>query len=72
MRSDVESLEKSGGAMPRFENVKVKGLSANKEQPHETVARAESKSNVALIVALLVVVAALTVVGWFVYLKFTG
>jgi hypothetical protein len=71
MKSDLAMLAASGGGMPRFENVKIKGLSAAAETP-TAAAKTESKSNLLLIVLLVVTVAALAVVGWFVYKKFVG
>lgn len=71
MKSDIAMLSASGGGMPRFESVKVKGLAAPTETP-TVVAKTESKSNLLLIIVLVVAVAALAVVGWFVYKKFAG
>ena len=69
MRSDVESMAKTGGGLPQFQNVKVSGLSEEKPAASATV-KTESKSNILLIALLIVVVAALIVVGWFAYEKF--
>lgn len=69
MQSDLESMAKSGGGMPRFENVKISGLAAAKAS-ETTVAQARSKSYFLLIVVVLVVIAALAVGGWFAYQKF--
>lgn len=71
MRSDIAALAASGGNLPKFENVKVSGLSAQK-QSAATVARTESKSNLLLIVVFVITLAAVAVVGWLVYLKFGG
>lgn len=71
MKSDIAMLAASGGGMPRFENVKVKGLSATAETP-TAVAKTESKSNLLLIILLVVAIAALAIVGWFLYKKFAG
>jgi len=73
MRSDIASMAASGGGLPRFENVKVTGLSAAQASHEETTtaaARTESKSNLLLIVVLVVALAALGVIGWLVYMKF--
>lgn len=70
MQSDIAELAASGGALPKFENVKISGLSAKKESASST-ARAESKNNLLLIFALIIVVAVLAIVGWLVYIKFS-
>jgi hypothetical protein len=69
MHSDLTALAASGGNLPKFENVKVTGLSAQKESA-SSVARTESKSNLLLIVVLVIIVAVLAIVGWLAYLKY--
>jgi hypothetical protein len=71
MRSDIESMAKTGGGLPQFQNVKVSNLSAGQPSTSDVV-KAESKSNILLIVLLILVVAALLVVGWFAYKRFFG
>ncbi len=38
MRSDLESMTKSGGGLPQFENVKVAGLAIEREAPRMVAA----------------------------------
>jgi hypothetical protein len=72
MRSDLESMAKSGGGMPSFSNIKVSGLDVPKP-PEEDSAHAKNKSNLLLIVLVVVVIAALAVAGWFAYvILFSG
>ncbi len=72
MRSDIASLVASGGGgMPGFENVKVAGLGAPVSSA-TAKARQDSRGNLWLIVVLIAVLAALVVVGWFLYAKYRG
>lgn len=71
MRTDLESMAKSGGGMPSFANVKVSGLDAPKA-PAMVAVRAKSKSNFLVLVLVLVVIAILAVAGWFAYTVFLG
>jgi hypothetical protein len=71
MRSDLESMAKSGGGLPSFANVKVSGLAAPKVS-ETVVARAQSKSNFLVIVLVVIVIAVLAVAGWFAYTIFLG
>lgn len=71
MRSDLESMAKSGGGMPSFTNVKVSGLDAPKA-PGMVAVRAKSKSNFLVIILVLVLIAILAVAGWFAYTVFLG
>src|ERR1700722_9268108 len=66
MRSDVESMSKTGGGLPQFQNVKVSGLSGDQPSVSNAI-KAESKNNILLIAFLIVLAAALIVVGWFAF-----
>jgi hypothetical protein len=79
MRSDLEAMAKSGGGIPRFENVRVYGLSIGKQSPVGTAGAIGSvagpgagatadKKNTAVIV--LVVIAALAILGILGYLAY--
>jgi hypothetical protein len=76
MQSDVASMNASGGGLPKYQNVHISGLSAQKESDQAAVAtianRADSKNNLILIVIVAAILIILVVVGWFVYLKFRG
>lgn len=75
MKTDLASMTASGGGLPKYQNVHVTGLSAQKESKQDattTAGRTESKSNLLLIVLFVLIVAALVIVGWFLYLKFKG
>jgi hypothetical protein len=76
MKSDIAMMASSGGGgLPQFESVHVVGLSPQRESEQDAATgavRAESKSNLLLIVLLAIALIALAVVGWFVYVKFKG
>jgi hypothetical protein len=69
MQSDIASMTKSGGGPPKFENVKVSGLSMV-EQPAADPTKKESRSNVLVIVVVIIILAMLAAGGWFAYGKF--
>jgi hypothetical protein len=70
MQSDLAAMAKSGGGVPRFENVKVEGLSMEKAAIAEMEAGAKGKNNAIIILAAVGVVIVLGVVGYFVYQMF--
>jgi hypothetical protein len=74
MKSDIAMMAASGGGgVPQFENVHVAGLATQNESKQDAATnavRANSKSNLLLIVVLVVALIALAVIGWFVYLRF--
>jgi hypothetical protein len=71
MRSDLEAMAKSGGGLPRFENVKVPGLSAEKQRGAQNIQAFMPKKNIgflaAIVFASLVVLGA---IGYFAYTMF--
>jgi cytoskeletal protein RodZ len=71
MRSDIESMAKSGGGLPSFANIKVSGLDAPKVS-ETVVVRAQSKSNFFVIVLVIIIIAVVAVAGWFAYKIFLG
>ena len=77
MRSDLESMARSGGGAPRFENVAISGFTAQNEatQTSDPAAQnngspAPSKSLIGPILVAVVAIAALAVVGYFAYTVF--
>jgi flagellar basal body-associated protein FliL len=74
MRSDLASMAQTGGGSPRFENVRLSksfteqqsGGNASSDLPRK------NKSDIVLIVSLVVVFLAIVVVGWFLYKKFSA
>jgi hypothetical protein len=73
MRSDLASMTKTGGGLPQFENVKFSGPSAGRgESGANFGARFKNKSDIALIGAFVAVLIALSIVGWFLYQKFSA
>ena len=71
MHSDIESMAKSGGGMPRYQNVQISGLSIEKAQGS---ARTGAKKKSALTTAIAVLISLAIVIGgiYFAYLKFFG
>jgi hypothetical protein len=69
MRGDLESMAKSGGGVPRFQSVKVEGLSLGKKL-EERVGGAKGKSNAILILAALLGVVMLALLGYLAYRYF--
>jgi len=69
MRSDLESMARSGGGLPRFENVKVAGLALEKKAD-DALTEKKKMPMVFLIGALVVVV--LAILGFFAYEAFFG
>ena len=62
MRSDIDSMNASGGGMPKFKNVKVSGLALEK-MPGSTPAMSK---HTALMVAIITIIA-LAVLGLLIY-----
>ena len=69
MRSDIAMLSASGGGLPRFENVKIAGLS-EKGEGVTAITRSESKNNLALIITIPALVIALGVIAWVGFTRF--
>ena len=78
MRSDLESMARSGGGAPRFENVAVAGLAVQNSEtssPQATEAASSgsaisttpSKSIIGPVLVVIVALVALAVVGYFAY-----
>jgi hypothetical protein len=74
MRSDLASMASSGGGSPQFENVKFSGPSAAQAPSGGQASgiKFRNKNDIALLVALVVVLIALSIVGWFLYQKFSA
>ena len=84
MKSDLESMARSGGGAPQFQNVAIAGLAAEgneiavsqpsvEEAPATQEAAAQSapsKSMIGPILVIVVAIAALAVVGYFAYTIF--
>jgi len=66
MRSDLESMAKSGGGLPRFQSVKVVGLAGGKTGGSSVATKNRLMITLITIVALI----ALCVVGYFAYTLF--
>jgi hypothetical protein len=69
MRSDLESMAKSGGGLPHFQSVKVEGLSA-KEASLSVVSEQKGKSNAKAFLITVLITAVLLVLGYFAYVFF--
>ncbi len=61
MRSDIDSMAKSGGGMPSYTNVKIAGAPA---------ARAPRQGHLIGILVTLIILAIVAAAGWFVYVNF--
>ena len=87
MRSDLASMAKSGGGIPRFENVKVSGLSIEKQKAPEHFERfgkveaapvedkpknSKSVTRLLMIFAAVAAVAAIGVLGYLGYARFVA
>jgi hypothetical protein len=85
MHSDLESMARSGGGAPQFENVAVAGLAAQQNQAAVSVTNATTpgqpqsaavaggapaKSIIGAILVAVVAIVALAVVGYFAYTIF--
>lgn len=66
MRSDLESMAKSGGGLPRFLSVKVENLSFGKE-PSATALPEKGKKKAVVVLIVIAAAAAIGVAGYFVY-----
>ena len=69
MRSDLASMARSGGGLPRFENVKISGLALEKKTIDSATAR--KNFSVLFLVAIALIIA-LGVAGYFAYKAFYG
>src|SRR5579864_5106921 len=69
MRSDLDAMAKSGGGLPRFQSVKVSGLSAEKD-PAITVEKMKSKNGAIVALVVIGLVAALGAIGYLAYRLF--
>jgi len=69
MRSDLESITKSGGGLPHFENIKVASLSMDRGSASE-VAAAKSKNSAVIILIVIAALVVLVALGYFVYSRF--
>jgi len=69
MRSDLDAMAKSGGGLPRFENVSVAGLSMGKEVPEDS-AETKNKDSANVILVVVAVLALIGLAGYFVYTIF--
>lgn len=67
MRSDLAAMAKSGGGLPRFESVKVAGLSYEQEKTGEAAAEVRGRSSAVMV---LVGIAAAALLGIFGYLAY--
>jgi hypothetical protein len=65
MRSDIAGIAQSGGGLPRFQNVKVEGLSIGRNEQNPQTPTAAHKSK-ALMMALITI-AAVVVLGALLY-----
>ena len=71
MRSDLAAMAKSGGGLPRFETVRVEGLSIERQQAvAEGTAAAKKKSDLPVAIAVIFAVVALCAIGYFVYARY--
>jgi len=77
MRSDLESMAKSGGGAPRFQNVAVAGLATQNEPSQagegaaqQSASAAPKKSLLGPILVVIVALVAVAVVGYFAYTIF--
>ena len=82
MRSDLESMARSGGGAPQFQNVAIAGLAAQGGEaadqqtpggataPQAEAPGAPSKSPLGPILVIIVALIALAVVGYFAYTVF--
>lgn len=68
MRSDLESMAKSGGGLPRFQSVRVAGLSGGRTSGD--AARPAAKNTLMIALITIVALVALAVVGYFAYTLF--
>jgi hypothetical protein len=69
MRSDLDAMAKSGGGLPRFQNVKITGLSQGDVSGIE-VERTKSSKGAVTALIVIVIVAAVVVGGYFAYKAF--
>ena len=78
MRSDLESMTRSGGGAPRFENVAVTGLTMQDGAPRAAGTAAGQggavgtslRSLLGPVLVIIVAIVALAVVGYFAYTVF--
>lgn len=66
MHSDLESIAKTGGDLPKFQNIKVQGLSSQKQEA-DVIARAKGRNNAWIILIIIAAVAILGFLGWLAY-----
>ncbi len=71
MRSDLESMAKSGGGLPRFETVQVENMGMTVEAPLAPVAASRGRGIRALVI-IVIVLAVLGGAGYFVYRAYQG
>lgn len=69
MRGDLESMARSGGGMPHFQNMKVSGLALGREESSAAPSKKNSLVAIGLVAGLIVVLA---IVGYFAYSAFFG
>jgi len=67
MRSDLESMAKSGGGLPQFESVKIANLSRGKYPPEPVAVQDKRKSGMAMALVVIAAVAMLGLLGYFAY-----
>lgn len=78
MRSDLDSMARSGGGLPRFENVKIENLSIGKAAPPQgaaapgPAAAPEPKSGLMMLLAAAAILAVLGAGAFFVYRVYLG
>lgn len=83
MRSDLASMAKSGGGLPKFESVKVEGGSvarvpviltkpaaSSTGTTAPTIAQPAKKSNVMPVILVIILIAIVAVGGWFIYTNY--
>ncbi len=66
LRSDLESMAKSGGGAPQFQNVKAPSL-ANLSNKEKTVEVKKSSNILATVIAILVAIALVLAIAYFAY-----
>ena len=70
MKSDLEGLAASGGGLPKFENVRVAGLSL--EKGPDAVQAAHRSNAVFVIIVTIIALGILAALGYFGYKILTG
>ena len=69
MKSDIDSMAKSGGGLPQFQGIKIPSLSFKQGSQSDIVA-AKAKTNAFAVLIAVAVILALAIVGYFIYVRF--